>query len=372
MVMRTAVLHIGMHKTGSSSIQQSLAARDWPQHHYVREGAPNHSVMLRTVLQNDLSLLETARTGALPKDLPAIQAKRREALEAELGQVTKPYVILSAEVLSGGNLVGRSGLEALRDLLTPHVDRIQVIGYVRPPVSKIQSRFQQKMKLANLSLNRARLEMPKIYYRTLLEPFDTIFGRENVTLVRFDRKTLTGGDVVLDFADRIGLAITPEDIVQANTSLSREAVAALYARNKYGVGPLEFRPWHRTRQRARQAVEGLGSGPFRLSAELLQPALDEMATDIDWLEARMGEPMRDAPSEGADCIGSEADLLALAADQKDAIRSLLLAELDKQQDAPTSVAEMLDMLQFLAMSRQPRPQQQKQRKQGRARRGAGV
>jgi hypothetical protein len=371
MVMRTAVLHIGMHKTGSGSIQQSLAAQDWPQHHYVREGAPNHSVMLRTVLQDDPGARRTKGTGAPAKALRARREQLRQNLDAELSRGTKPNIILSAEVLSGGKMVGESEVEALRDLLTPHVDRIQIIGYVRPPVSMLQSVIQQRMKVASLSQHRGPLEIPKIRYRARLEQFDTIFGRENVTLVKFDRKSLTGGDVVLDFADRIDLSITVEDVVQANASLSREAVAALYARNKYGVGPLEIQPWHRARQTARRAVDDLGSGPLRLSAEILQPALDEMAADIDWLEARMGEPMRDAPHEGADCIGSEAELLAVAAEQKETIRNLLLAELDKQQEAPKSVAEMLDLLQFMAMSRQIPSAGKEQRRRGRAKREAG-
>jgi hypothetical protein len=372
MVMRTAILHIGMHKTGSSSIQQTLAAQDWTEHLYVREGSPNHSVMLRTVFQDNLRKLKNLEADASWKNLPEIREKLRKSLETELGQVTKPNIILSGEDLSGRNTVGRSGIEALRDLLMQHVDRIQVIGFVRSPASLIQSVFQQRAKVHSSSHNRAVLELHKIPYRARLEQFDTIFGRENVTLVKFDRKTLTGGDVVLDFTDWIGLVLTPEDVVQANVSLSQEAVAALYARNKYGVGPLQIQPWHRVRQTARRAMDGFGSGAVRLSATLLQPVLEEMAADIDWLEARMGEPMRDTPHEGADCIGSEADLLALAADQKDAIRSLLLAELGKQKEAPKSVAEMLDLLQFLAMSRQTPGTRQEQRKQRRAAKGAGA
>jgi len=368
--MRTAFVHIGMHKTGSSSIQQTLAAQDWPEHHYVREGPPNHSVMLRTVFQDNLRKLKNLEADASWKNLPEIRERLRKGLETELGQVTKPNIILSAEDLSGRNTVGRSGIEALRDLLMLHVDRIQVIGYVRSPASLIQSAFQQKAKVHSSSQNRAMLELHKIPYRARLEKFDTIFGRENVTLVKFNRKSLIGGDVVLDFAERIGLPITVEDVVQANVSLSQEAVAALYARNKYGIRPLEIGPWHRARQTARLAVEGLGSGTFRLSAALLQPVLDEMAADIDWLEARMGEPIRDAPPEGADCIGSETELLAVAGAQQEAVRSLFLAELDKQPDAPKSVAEMLDLMQFLAMSRRGPGPQKRQRKQGRTQRGA--
>lgn len=116
MVMRTAILHIGMHKTGSGSIQQSLAAQDWPQHHYVREGPPNHSVMLQTVLQGDLRKLKANQSGTQRKDLPTTQKRLRKNLEAELSRVTKPNIILSAEDLSGGNTVEKSIAEML-DLL---------------------------------------------------------------------------------------------------------------------------------------------------------------------------------------------------------------------------------------------------------------
>ena len=43
--MAKCVIHIGMHKTGSTSIQHSLAALDDENHYYAQiTGAPNHSV----------------------------------------------------------------------------------------------------------------------------------------------------------------------------------------------------------------------------------------------------------------------------------------------------------------------------------------
>jgi|TARA_A100001391_G_scaffold164201_1_gene123886 hypothetical protein len=359
MVMRTAVLHIGMHKTGSTSIQNTLKSREWTEHHFVRTRGSNHSQLLRALFDARPITGRLVQKGHLKETIPDLIDSWRQQLDAEFRTLEKPTIVLSAEGLPE---LSAPCIEAVRDYLMERVDRVSVVGYARAPVSLIQSDMLQKIRSGNLK----DFNVPRQHYRSQFEKFDTVFGRENVDLIKFDRSCLDQGDVVVDFARRIGLVLQPEDIIHRNLSLSLEAAAVLYARNKFGVD-LPGSPVRKlVPNRIVKSLEALGSTKFQLSSRALQPALDEMSEDIDWLENRLGQSMRDVPSDHPDCLSSEKDLLAIADAQVDAVRSLFIAELNNQPRARSAVAESLYQLQFLHVQRQAFADERKKRRVARA------
>jgi len=357
--MRTAILHIGMHKTGSTSIQKTLESREWDKHHFVRVGGSNHSPLLRALFDSRAMEGNLVEKGHAREDIPGLIALWRRQLDAEFRTLEKPTIVLSAEVLPE---LSTPRIEAIRDYLMARVDNIRVVGYARMPVGLIQSDMQQKIRSGHLR----NFKVPRQHYRTQFEKFDKIFGAENVELIKFDRNSLDQGDVVTDFARRIGLALTSEDIIHRNSSLSLEAVAVLYARNKFGVD-LPGSPVRKLLpNRIVKSLEALGSTKFQLSSRALQPALDEMSEDIDWLENRFGQSMRDMQSDHSGGISSEKELLTVADAQVDAVRSLLIAELGNQPQARSAVAESLYQLQFLHVQRQAIADERKKRRVTRA------
>ncbi len=344
--MRIAYVHIGMHKTGSSSIQGTLAQNLWPEHHYVQVGPPNHSVMMQTVFNLDPNPVQLRETGLNRKDIENRSKKWREDLVQELENNTKPNVILSGENFSGNDIT-EGALKDLHGFLRTYVDRVQIIAYVRPPVSLMESSFQQRVKSGRMNGVRG---VP-VRYRSRLEKFDTEFGRENVDLIKFDKSALLNGDAVQDFANRIGVELDPEQISTKNQSLSLEAIALLYVGTKFGADFGKYPNANRDRNAAIKTLSGIGSRKLRFGSGIAQTSLDECADEIDWVEERLGTEIRDLPKDGDDAIQSEQDLLDIAAANADKFVELLAAEVGMQEDPIHKVAETLDMMRILQITR---------------------
>ena len=203
-----------MHKTGSTSIQNTFAANAPEGFAYLPWHGPNHGGLLRLIADPEVgkyppfcntSAPERAAAAARAKWLPQVRA----AFEPS---ATHHTVIFSAERLFPSSpQVKRNFQEFLRDLCSD----VRVIAYIRPPASKAVSSVQQRLKTSDAD---ARLANLWPHYRDRIEALDHVFGREAVEPVLFSRDTLKNGDVVADFAERIGANLPPEDILQANVA----------------------------------------------------------------------------------------------------------------------------------------------------------
>ncbi len=340
------VLHIGMNKTGSTSIQKVLSTLDMPDHHYAQMGPPNHSIRLYTVFGGPAQYEKLLERGFTQAQINRRKRKWRADLEREIAQCSKPCLILSGEGLSSAFC----DFEMVRDLgayLKSKSRTQQVIGYVRKPYSLMNSVFQQRIKNGRLFDNA----FEKCEYRDRLEPFDQVFGRDAVTLVPFESDNLKDGDAVSDFAERIGVSL-PEDIIaHENESLSTELVAALTVLNSQGIDFGVYPQERVEHTKLVRSLTGLGGGKLTLSESLVTPFIEEASPQIDWLEERMGQPMRDSVRKVPDAVASKADLWELAAAQADALEKRMLDALRDQKDPARRVAEMLDMMRVMQMGR---------------------
>ncbi|MCP5093878.1 MAG: hypothetical protein GY949_23485 [Gammaproteobacteria bacterium] len=310
---RTCILHIGMHKTGSSSIQRTLVG--WQSEHlvYADLGKPNpanHSAALSTLFGADDTAQDLhRRDGRSLEDIARLRSHWRTGFDRVLADPARRDVIFSAEALSIWYLE-RSIVEALHSALSAAFGRIRVIAYIRPPVSFMQSIFQQYIK-GGLDELLPDLLYPR--YQARLEKWIEVFGSDAVELIRFSPETLVGGGAVTDFAARTGVDLSGTPVRHANPSMSLEALACLFAQRKYGLG---FAPERKAAQKNLALIgllNQLGDQRLRFAPALVDPVLAAQGDDLDWIEARLGQPLRDCATDRPGAIGSEADLLALAA-----------------------------------------------------------
>lgn len=220
------IVHVGIHKTGSSSIQEILSKTPMEDVEYLSLGSSNHSGFFSTLLSKHPENYHAHRKNGLNKSQAReLQKSYVEKLHAVLQGVTKSKVLISAEDLSSsGNEYCE--LEHLKEMLLPHCSRIRLIGYVRPPAGYMQSAFQQRMKGGGQ--NFFDLEKVYPYYKQSFTKMDAIFDKENVELIAFKRDSLHHRDVVQDFARRIGVGLETNQVIRTNESLSLEATALLY------------------------------------------------------------------------------------------------------------------------------------------------
>ncbi len=224
-----------------------------------------------------------------------------------------------------------NALTRLKKFLMRHFNEIIVLGYVRPPRSYMASKIQQDIKVGTNSCNNIQINFGS--YRGKFEKFDSIFGKDNVCLVKYDSRSFPNGDVVTDFCKRLGMNV-PNKILSNNKSISKEAVKLLYAYRKFGPGFGTGDKAVKENNQILEIISKFGSTKFEISSELIEPFLIERKADIEWIEKRLRASMSEDNYDTVDAIRSENDLLHFDADIVKALQILL-----KEQNISSSLTQ---------------------------------
>jgi len=341
------VIHIGMHKTGSSSIQQTFARFQHPGLEYINWNRGGNHSALYVLLFEDIEKLRDyhifkARGPAFVRTLPEMREKWRAQVSEQLAQAGDRTIIFSAEAISLAQFANAG--QRLHDFCAVYSNDISVLGYVRPPGGFIARGFQQYLKGGTIARVFDGGASP--HYRERFEWIDQVFGRSTVTLKEFAPRRLQGGDVVKDFSEEVGVAPLSEDqIIRTNESLSLEAVAVLYVQRRLGQGfVLGFNRANAANKAFTSSLAKIGSGKFSLSSKMLAPILEKERDDIAWMEARLGHPFSDSGKDNKDAIDSLDDLVDIALGQFDAVQDLLG---DNAVDGPATTETLVKALERL-------------------------
>jgi hypothetical protein len=304
-------LHVGMHKTGTTSLQSSLGAvRNHPQWRMLKVGGrSNMGKALCAMFAAKPSKHSAFRKlGKTDEEISVEGGLLRERLRKAVASCSVPEIIISAEALT--STIDAAGLAALRDLLLQHCREIRVIGYVRPPVGFKTSIFQEAVKHGKGKFNVAEA---KVHYRRRFRKFDDVFGRDKVLLRKFDTSTFPGGCIVADFFEQTGLSPLPPDaVVRTNESLSREACGMLYAYRKFGPGYGVGDTVIRENNEMIAPMFGIAGERLRFSGKLMLPHLTAELKDIRWIERRIGASLHEKSVSAAAGVDTEEGLLTVS------------------------------------------------------------
>ncbi len=312
--MPTCILHIGMPKTGSTSIQDFLFSQlSDSGFHYGHFGIQNGSLGLKLLFggsdfpgMNNLSI----KRKIVQEDNPRIRETYRRQLEhhVRFAVEKEAVLVLSAESLWNFD---RSSWSRVRDFLVDRSFDIRVLGYIRARKSWMESRFQEKLKeRANNEFEQMMYRKDALQYRERIEALDDLFGREQVGIRLLDPASLVRGCVVQDFCQYAGIHC-PEDLsVRKNQAMRLPAIRLLYAYCRFydSLPRREGRPVRNYRFHNR--LKKLGGPPLRFHSELVAPLLAQHEAERSWIEQRLGVPFeRDLRRDDAGpCIRREADL----------------------------------------------------------------
>lgn len=302
--MRTCYLHLGMPKTGSSSIQAAFQGFDSPTLCYARLRGSNHGPLICTAFSTNPQRLREARRGRTQRLRDLLRPAPRQRLLKSLPRGRN--VILSGEIM-----VDRLNDEEFADMvatLREHVGRVVAIAYIRPLASLAASQFQQRVKTGH-----REFFIPSPDYRKRFEKVTALFQPEDIIWRRFDRADLRGGDIVEDFAHVLGLDRAPQAGVARNESLSTEALAALFAFNRFTAPLLRPALQARTRERLLTALRDVGDTRFALAPDLVKRHIDKHADDIAWMESVCGFDVSGQIADQPQAIATLAQLLDAAA-----------------------------------------------------------
>ena len=204
---RILYLHIGMHKTGTTSIQNALAAN--------KQALADQDFAFVTG-QNDNNLHEFFTK--LDKENLAttgFHIRKPQEFIRVLTAPTATKIIASSESMS--YFFHRTAVDELAELLRPHFDDIRIISYLRRQDQLAISHHQEGAKPQNKpaagiyghspTALPQQSEMPSLYldYETRIGHWADVFGDAAITLRVFDRKFLKNGDAIADFLDVAGV-----------------------------------------------------------------------------------------------------------------------------------------------------------------------
>lgn len=247
---KTILLHLGTHKTGSTTLQSNLFRHRavLAAHGITYLGTDNaYPHLYSAFMTRPMDYVWNRKSGLTEAEIRARDAEVRAQLQRELEAAPGPVVILSSEFLSK---LSADELHALRAFLAPH-GRVEAIYYYRELLSWISSDSQQLAK-AGLRVRPTRFDtaMERLYDFPL--KIQEVFGAEATTFIRFEdaiaRGICNSFLSAFDLPDFDRLGLTEE---RANESISENAVRALFLYNHlHPIGSPTRRPQEVKRLRA--------------------------------------------------------------------------------------------------------------------------
>lgn len=312
--MPTCILHVGMPKTGTSSIQESLYfGLDDPRFRYVNLGDPNGSLWIETIFAErpeDFWVFRMkGRSFARLRLARRFHSSRfRRALRRARANSCTP--IISAETLWHAS---PEQLRRVRDVLDEEGFTTRVIAYLRPVKALRASSFQQAVKwgrdpFAPIRALRGDTEKWPSPWLRRLEVLERIVGRENLVVRPFVRSALAEGCVVLDFCRTVGVTIDSRSVRRSNESLCADAVRFLFAYDRFASAA--SRPGFRARMLLIKQFEDLDGPRVRLHEDLFAPAAEAVEREEETILDRYGIDLSGnrAKADGGPRIREEADM----------------------------------------------------------------
>lgn len=292
---RKCILHIGPHKTGSTSIQLTLHRdREILEKYgayYLNAGSSNHSWLISSAFADKLNI-NYHRIVKQGKGLNYAKYDRKTALSILKNNITSnnhPLFIISAEDIAAFH---SAELIKLKKFLDAHFDSTIIVGFVRPPMSFAISYAQQILQSQGTYDDLCE-NPPVANYRQYFEKFYSIWGEDKIILKPFLPTAFSNYCVVSEFLDTVGLDANlykELTIPKSNQSISIKA-AKLISLYRGKSTSTDFDK--NTNRKICNKLLKLPGEKFYLPVEALEKALRLSEKDINWIQSKINCQLSD-------------------------------------------------------------------------------
>lgn len=301
------IFHIGTHKTGSTALQEALAANQSTlrRHglHYLKAGrhlAGHHRLAWAAKGKAGV------RRGDDPERILDSAARELERLDGETA-------LVSSEVLEN---FGPGEVAALQKRLG--IDSAHIVVYLRPQHEYLLARYKQKVKRPHSRYTGTFVEyvfrneqLRKLDYRNIANAWAKSFGDANIVLRVFAPGWLRGDSTISDFLAVLGLDKDPQGLAsryaghRSNVSPPDLAIEAMRILNRFPLSGLH----HRTAlRRLTDAAEAYGAEKSLMTAEVRRAIWERYHQANRKLAERFGvdlTPLVTSPSGHRDSSGGD-------------------------------------------------------------------
>jgi hypothetical protein len=269
---RRAIIHIGVEKTGTTSIQRFLAANRGPLKALgycyplsLALGNENH-VKLCGLAQSQTPRYPTVYnmlriTG--PDGRREFDLRTRREFDDEIAQLPPSVhtLIFSNEHLHS-NMLEPGETQNLHDIVSAYAREIKVLAYLRRQDELSVSLFSTRIKGGEawknvLPMIQGPEALPYYFdYEAILNNYASAFGESGIIARVFERRRMLGGDLVADFLAACGIPYHDSlvRVPRQNESLSRAALYTLSLLNG-AVPPWIQGKWNMNRDNLVEVLE---------------------------------------------------------------------------------------------------------------------
>lgn len=234
----TIVLHIGLHKTGTSSIQETLRQnRDALEARgvvYPRALPANHSNFFYNAFSAAPETYHANRAHGLTREAIAERtAPTLAALRKEVAAHEGRTIVFSAEDACTFDAGATTRAHAFFASLIPGA-ALKVFLYTRHPIDYIASAVQENVKGNGLTIARAKsihMGAAPDRYQKVHAIYGAVFGEDAVQLRSFEAGREAPGGLIGDFLTALGVSAEGIRPVLRNESIAGELVPFLSERN---------------------------------------------------------------------------------------------------------------------------------------------
>ena len=289
---RTCVLHIGVHKTGTTAIQEffqeNREALLKDHQIYFSKKWHNYTGPLRSVFQPSPEKYHfNVKKGVNTAPLAEQQNKSfLRDLHSDVSASEPGHLLISAEGLSTFDL---GQVQALKAILDKSFAHYSIIAYLRHPVSWLPSSVQQNLKNGK-TLEQILRRPNNIKYRRKILPWISVFGRGAVVLRDYEFAKQTPLGSVSDFCDLLGVDAKRmhAPAMTSNESLTQTAALLLSQLNRLRPYYVDGRISSDRVLNDYETLMKIEGEKFALPADVLKEVENECSQDLTWLEENCG------------------------------------------------------------------------------------
>jgi hypothetical protein len=215
--MKRFILHVGFHKTATSSIQQTLALNldklqeqgySYPIFEYDGRKITNHSIPFYSAYCKEPKKYSMNIVNGYCDKIDSVNAHYVQQIENVM--LIKEDVIISGEDIS---VLPAAALQLIRDKILSHGFKLEVYCSVRQPYSFLCSELQERIKSASSTLDT--ISVPKI--TSNVKKLKAVFG-DSIIFSSFE-SDCQSGNPVNSFLKRVGINSNGLTLVSNNEGL---------------------------------------------------------------------------------------------------------------------------------------------------------
>ena len=266
---RLAYLHVGIEKTGTTSIQSFLANnREALQRSgvaYPRSPGHANHIKLNAYAMNDDKIDDTRTRYDLKSasDIEPFRNAFRQQLHREIRHLGSYDKFVFSNEHCSDRLTEPEEVNRLLDLLQPMFSNIKVVIYLREQGANMVSSYSTNLRNGSTRIPGPGFDRRKYDYYQRVKRWADQVGRSSVDLRIYDRSEFVGGDLILDFLDAIEVEWRDEFYIPDRKNERIDARSLEFLRRFNEVAPTLLSDSEAQAARAKivRALENLTQGP---------------------------------------------------------------------------------------------------------------